>query len=166
MTRLLGIDPGLNLTGYACVELGSGAGEPRLIEAGVIRLERNAPMPRRLVQLHEDLESILEELQPHKVVVESLFSHKSHQRASLLMGHARGVVLLAAARRGMETDELAPAEVKRAMTGNGRATKHQVQQAVMSQCGLSEPPEPPDVADAIAIAICAGRREGSPLTNH
>lgn len=164
MSRLLGIDPGLNLTGYACVELATGARDPRLIEAGVIRLKRDAPMPERLLRLHEDLESILEELQPSMVVVESLFAHKSYQRASLLLGHARGVVLLAAACRGIRTNELAPAEVKRALTGNGRATKHQVQQAVMAQCGLSEPPEPPDVADAIAIALCAGRRETSPLT--
>ena len=161
MSILLGIDPGLNLTGYACVELSSGARDPRLIEAGVIRMQRSAPMTERLVQLSTDLESILDELKPSTLVVESLFSHKSYQQASLLMGHARGVILLAATRRGITTDELAPAEVKRALTGNGRATKHQVQQAVMAQCGLTEAPDPPDVADAIAIALCAGRRQAS-----
>ncbi len=158
MTRLLGIDPGLNLAGYACVELVPGAIEPKLIEAGVIRMKRGTSMPDRLVQLDEELASIIEELTPATLVVESLFSHKSYQQASLLMGHARGVILLAAARRGIATDELAPAEVKRAVTGNGRATKEQIQQAVMVQCGLAEPPSPPDVADAIAIALCAGRR--------
>ena len=116
-------------------------------------------MPARLVQLDRELESIIEELAPDKLVVESLFSHKNYQQASILMGHARGVILLAAARRGVATDELAPAEVKRAITGNGRATKEQIQQAVMVQCELAEPPSPPDVADAIAIALCAGRRE-------
>ena len=74
------------------------------------------------------------------------------------MGHARGVILLAAQRRGIPTGELAPAEVKKALTGNGRATKSQIQQAVMSQCGLAEIPSPPDVADAIAIALGAAHR--------
>ena len=115
-------------------------------------------MPARLVQLDRELVEVIEEMSPQKLVVESLFSHKSYQQASILMGHARGAILLAAARRGIETDELAPAEVKRAITGNGRATKEQVQQAVMVQCELAEPPSPPDVADAIAIAMCAGRR--------
>ena len=157
--RLLGIDPGLNLTGYACVELSSGSIHPQLIEAGVIRLARSASMPERLVELEQELDSIIEELKPSKVVVESLFSHKDYRQASLLMGHARGVILLCAARRGLGTDELAPAEVKKALTGSGRASKEQVQEAVAVQCKLAEPPEPPDVADAIAIAICAGRRE-------
>ena len=159
MNRLLGIDPGLNLTGYACVDLVPDSIEPRLVEAGVIRMTRGASMPARLVQLERELDSIIEELAPDKLVVESLFSHKSYQQASILMGHARGVILLAAARSGLETGELAPAEVKRAITGNGRATKEQIQQAVMVQCELAEPPSPPDVADAIAIALCAGRRE-------
>ena len=160
--RLLGIDPGLNLTGYACVELSPDSIHPHLVEAGVIRLTRDTPMPRRLLQLEQELDAIIEELHPSKVVVESLFSHKTYRQASLLMGHARGVILLCATRRGLATDELAPAEVKKALTGSGRASKEQVQQAVMVQCDLAEPPEPPDVADAIAIAICAGRREQHP----
>ena len=157
--RLLGIDPGLNLTGYACVELSSCSIHPQLIEAGVIRLTRDTPMPNRLVELEKELDSIIEELHPIKVVVESLFSHKSYPQASLLMGHARGVILLCAARRGLAIDELAPAEVKKALTGSGRASKEQVQEAVAVQCKLAEPPKPPDVADAVAIALCAGRRE-------
>lgn len=156
---LVGIDPGLNLTGYACVEVIPGDPEPRLLEAGVIRMTRGDSMPARLGHLFEQLEAVFEEFRPGKVVVESIFSHRSFQKAGLLMGHARGVVLLAAQRRGVGTAELAPAEVKRALTGNGRATKAQMQQAVMMQCGLPEPPSPPDVADAIAIALCAGRRE-------
>ncbi|OUU93401.1 MAG: hypothetical protein CBC35_05580 [Planctomycetes bacterium TMED75] len=156
--NLVGIDPGLNLTGYACVELVETDPEPRLLEAGVIRLQKGEPMPARLAHLFEDLDAILAEFTPSRVVVESIFSHRSFQKAGLLMGHARGVVLLAAERRGIPTAELAPAEVKRALTGNGRATKRQIQEAVMAQCGLAEPPSPPDVADAIAIAFCAARR--------
>ena len=163
MTRLLGIDPGLNLTGYACVELTPGSIDPHLVEAGVIRMKRTSELADRLVQLDQELGEIIEELRPSRLVVESLFSHNTFRQASLLMGHARGVILLAAARRGVSTGELAPAEVKRAVTGNGRATKEQVQHAVMMQCGLAEPPDPPDVADAIAIALCAGRRSEQSL---
>ena len=161
--NLVGIDPGLNLTGYACVESIPESPEPRLVEAGVIRMKKGQPMPGRLAHLFEELESIFAEFSPGKVVVESIFSHRSFQKAGLLMGHARGVVLLAAERRGIPTDELAPAEVKRALTGNGRATKQQIQEAVMAQCGLAAPPSPPDVADAIAIALCAARRAHQPI---
>lgn len=161
--NLVGIDPGLNLTGYACVESIPENPEPRLVEAGVIRMKKGQPMPGRLAHLFEELESIFAEFSPGKVVVESIFSHRSFQKAGLLMGHARGVVLLAAERRGIPTDELAPAEVKRALTGNGRATKQQIQEAVMAQCGLAAPPSPPDVADAIAIALCAARRAHQPI---
>ncbi len=101
---------------------------------------------------------MLEELAPDLVVVEKIFSHYRHVRTSILMGHARGVVLLAAQRRGIETDELAATEVKKAIAGNGHATKQQMQLSVMSQCGLTTLPHPPDVADAIAIALCAARR--------
>lgn len=160
--RILGIDPGLNLTGYGCVDLADAEPgvyvEPTLVEAGVFRLKTGAPMAHRLAQLHEDLCQVLDELQPHRMVVEQLYSHYQHVRTSILMGHARGVVLLAGQTRGVELDELAATEVKKAITGNGHASKRQMQLSVMAQCGLSEPPEPPDVADAIAIALCAARR--------
>ena len=128
------------------------------IEAGVLRFPARRSMPERLALLHEDLARLLDELQPQVMAVEQLFSHYRHVRTSILMGHARGVVMMAGAARGIELDELAATEVKKATTGNGHATKRQIQLAVMAQLGLSEPPEPPDVADAIAIAMCAGRR--------
>lgn len=156
--KVMGIDPGLNITGYACVECGEGSEAPRLLEAGVIRMPKTTDLPVRLGHLFEELESLLGEFSPGRLVVESIFSHKRFQGSGLLMGHARGVILLAAQRRGVPTGELAPAEVKKALTGNGRATKDQMQQAVMSQCGLSEVPSPPDVADAIAIALGAAHR--------
>ncbi len=156
--RILGIDPGLSLTGYGLVQLEEPTGEPRVFEAGVLRLKSGAPMAMRLAQLHVDLSGLLQELRPDVMVVEQLFSHYRHVRTAILMGHARGVVLLAAQQCGIETDELAATEVKKAITGHGHATKYQMQQAIMTQCGLSEPPNPPDVADAIAIALCAGRR--------
>ncbi len=159
--RILGIDPGLNLTGYGCVDLAEGELEPTLVEAGVFRLARKKPMIYRLKQIHDDLSDVLGELKPDHMAVEKLFSHYRHVRTAILMGHARGVVLLAGEQQGITVSELSATEVKKATTGYGHATKHQMQQAVMSQCGLAEVPEPPDVADAIAIAICAARRIGA-----
>jgi len=161
--RCIGIDPGLHLTGYGCVVVSGGAAEPELVEAGVIRLPRRAPLADRLGQLHADLEELLERLRPDRMVVETIFTHGRHMRTSMLMGHARGVVLLAGHRRGLQLDELAPAEIKRAVTGRGQASKSQVQHAVQAQCRLAALPEPPDVADAIAIALCGARRCAGPV---
>ncbi|MFO0874749.1 MAG: crossover junction endodeoxyribonuclease RuvC [Phycisphaerales bacterium] len=162
-TRVLGIDPGLHRTGYACVELLDGEAEPALVEAGVLRLRSDASLAFRLRQLHEDIVGLLDELQPACMTVESLFVHREYARTAILMGHARGVVLLAGESRGVRIDEIPPASVKKAMTGRGRATKLQVQLAVMGQCGLSLPPSPSDVADAIAIALTGARRIASRL---
>ena len=160
--RILGIDPGLSLTGYGCVELHEAQDEPHVVEAGVLRLKSRAPMAFRLSQLYDDLTALLDELGPRIMVVEQLFSHYRHVRTSILMGHARGVVLLAGQSRGVAIDELLPTEVKKAITGYGHATKLQMQQAVQWQCKLSELPSPPDVADALAIALCAARRLATP----
>ena len=154
--RVVGIDPGLNLTGYGCVDRnGRGA---TLVEGGVIRLQRGDSMARRLCTLHQELGTILDELRPDLVVVEQLFAHYRHARTSIMMGHARGVTLLAAASRDIALDEMTPAEVKKAVTGNGQASKHQVQCAVRAEFRLAELPRPADVADAIAIAFGALER--------
>ena len=156
--RVLGIDPGLSLTGYGCVDLAEGQADPVLVEAGVLRLARKRPMVFRLNQLHEDLTALIEELKPDQMAVERLFSHYRHVRTAIRMGHARGVLLLAGQQHGLAITELAATEVKKAVTGKGHASKEQVQRAVMAQCALADVPEPPDVADAIAIALCAARR--------
>ncbi|MHC4946762.1 MAG: crossover junction endodeoxyribonuclease RuvC [Planctomycetota bacterium] len=156
--RILGIDPGLSLTGYGCLDVGGRVGQAVVVEAGVLRLRARAPIPERLAQLHEDLGGLLDELRPQRMVVEQLFSHYQRVRTAIVMGHARGVVLLAGQLRGVEIGELAPSEVKKAIAGNGHATKAQMQQAVAAQCGLEAIPDPPDVADAIALALCAARR--------
>ncbi len=156
--RILGIDPGLHLTGYGCVEIRTANPEPQLCEAGVIRLNRKAPLEDRLEQLHRELVEVITDLQPQRLVVEGIFSHVKRAQTAILMGHARGVVLLAARQHELVLGELTATEVKKAIAGNGHASKEQMQHAVMLQCGLPEPPSPPDVADAIAIALCAGRR--------
>jgi crossover junction endodeoxyribonuclease RuvC len=161
--RIVGIDPGLRITGYACVELRPGAVDPALVEAGVIRLRAEEPVAARLRALHEELGALLDDLRPARVAVEQVFAHVKHVRTAIVMGHGRGVVLLAAALRDLPIDEFAPAEVKKSLTGQGAASKGQMQRAVMHQFGLRALPEPPDVADAIAIAACAARRHREAL---
>lgn len=156
--RVLGIDPGLRLTGYGCVDLREHQAEPQLIEAGVLRLKAHRPLVHRLQQLHDDLQTVIADLKPDVLAVEALFSMYRNPKTAILMAHARGVVLLQAAIHNIDLEELAPTEVKKAVAGKGHASKEQMQRAVMVQCGLAEPPSPPDVADAIAIALCAARR--------
>ena len=162
--KILGIDPGLQITGYACVEVENpdsthaGIPEPRLLDAGIIRLPAGTSVQARLVELERDLVGLLETHNPDEVCVEKLYSHYQRPTTAIIMGHARGVVLLAAQRSGAAVTELAATEVKKSLTGHGHATKAQMQESVKSQCGLPELPSPPDVADAIAIALCAARR--------
>lgn len=164
--RVLGVDPGLRLTGYACVEV-RGDGDRRsvsagegvaLIEAGVIRLNAKHSVSQRLVELDEDLRAVIERLRPGTVAVEKLYSHYKHPTTAAIMGHARGVVLLAICRADLVLVELGATAVKKSLTGHGHASKSQVQRAVQAQLGLAGAPEPADVADAIAIALCAVRR--------
>ncbi|MBM4112036.1 MAG: crossover junction endodeoxyribonuclease RuvC [Phycisphaerae bacterium] len=156
--RLLGIDPGSSRTGYACVEVDRDGGAPTLVEAGFLRLSARRSLSHRLLQLERDLDSTISELRPDRIAVEAVFTHTRNLRTAIVLGHARGVVLLVAERHGLSLDEITPAAVKKAVTGNGAATKRQVQLAVASLCGLSSPPSPSDVSDAIAIALTAIRR--------
>ncbi len=158
MIRILGIDPGLQTTGYGVVELRDGAIEPTLVEAGVIRLSPKLPVEERLGQLHADLCEVMDQLQPTGMAVEKLYAHYKHPRTAILMAHARGVILLCAQSRGLTIEHLASTAVKKAITGHGHASKEQIQRAVQSQCRLAELPSPPDVADAIAIALTHARR--------
>ena len=158
MQRVLGIDPGLRLTGYGAVVLPEDAVEPALVEAGVIQLDGRQKVEQRLHQLYEDLDQIMKQLMPTCVVVEKLYAHYNHPRTAILMAHARGVILLCAQQHGLSVVHLPSTEVKKAVTGHGHASKQQIQQAVASQLRLKHPPSPPDVADAIAIALTHGRR--------
>ncbi|MAT82022.1 MAG: Holliday junction resolvase [Phycisphaerae bacterium] len=156
--RFLGIDPGLQFTGYGCVDVLPGHAEPVLVEGGVFRLDRRASLASRLAALERDLEAVMTELSPDRLAVEQVFSHAHRARTAILMGHARGVILLSGGRRNLPIDEFAATEVKKAVTGRGHARKQQVQASVAAQLGLDHVPDPPDVADAIAIALCAARR--------
>lgn len=158
MQRVLGIDPGLRLTGYGAVALPEDVVEPALLEAGVIELDGRQQIEQRLQQLYEDLGQLMDQIMPTCVVVEKLYAHYNHPRTAILMAHARGVILLCAQQRGLRVEHLPSTEVKKAVTGYGHASKQQIQQAVASQLGLKQLPSPPDVADAIAIALTHGRR--------
>jgi crossover junction endodeoxyribonuclease RuvC len=154
--RVLGIDPGLNVTGYAAVDFGTG--EPRIVEAGTIRTDARAAAPARIAQIHADLAELIRELEPDLAAIEQLYAHYKHPRTAILMAHARGIVLLAAEQARVAVRNLSATHVKKSLTGNGHASKLQVQRAVQAVCKLKTLPQPPDVADAIAIALCAGRR--------
>jgi crossover junction endodeoxyribonuclease RuvC len=156
LCRILGIDPGLHVTGYAAVDF--RAGQPVIVEAGVLRTEAAGALADRLARLHAELAGLLRELKPDLAAVERLYSHYAHPRTAILMGHARGVILLACAGAGVPVRDLPATAVKRSLTGNGHASKQQVQRAVQTLCRLREPPSPFDVADALALAICAGRQ--------
>lgn len=153
--RILGIDPGLRLTGYGVIDYRPF--RPILVDGGVIRLKPKAPLADRLVELETELESLLEEHKPQVVAVEQLYSHYAHPRTAILMGHARGVILLAARKRGMRCEQFAANRIKQSLTGHGHASKTQMQRSVQALWHLPQPPEPADVADALAIALCCGQ---------
>lgn len=159
--RILGIDPGLRLTGFACLEAARSSrtlAHAALIEAGVIRLNAKLSVADRLVELDTDLAEIIDRVRPAALAVEKLYAHYAHPTTAIVMGHARGIVLLRARRAGVGVIELGATEVKKSLTGNGHASKVQMQESVRMQLGLAARPEPADVADAIAIALCALRR--------
>ena len=191
--RIIGIDPGLRVTGYGILEwqpqgpmaassLGSRppvtARDPaaaslpmfglsklriRIVEAGVIRVASGRPLESRLRELKQSLDEILQERQPTCMAVEQLYAHYERTQPAILMGHARGVILLAAAQAELSVTSYAATAVKKAISGSGRAPKPQMQAAVCQHLGLSVVPEPHDVADALAVALCHLFAQSNPL---
>jgi len=152
--RILGIDPGLQRTGYGVIDLAAGVGAPRLVEAGVIRTKRTDALADRLVEIHSGLAAVLDEFKVDVAAVETLYSHYKHPRTAILMGHARGVILAAAAEAGVRVESYGATKIKKSLVGNGHASKQQIQRAIQSAFHLQETPYPPDVADALAVALC------------
>lgn len=143
--------------GYGVVE--QRASRVVHIDNGLILAPRKAPLGERLKVIYAEVVGVIERFQPHVIAIESVFFNKNVHSA-LQLGHARGVVLLAAAQYGAETASYAPAEVKKTVTGRGRATKLQVQMMVKVLLGLPEPAAE-DAADALAMAICHCHRRGA-----
>lgn len=153
--RVVGIDPGLNVTGYAVVEPGGRSGGGRVAEAGVIRPGKAADgMGARLSMLYDGIIEILDAYPPVALALEQVHSHWKHPRTAILMAHARGVIVLAAAQRGVPVVGYAASRIKKNLTGSGKAPKDQMQHAVRMELGLEQLPEPHDVADACAVALC------------
>ena len=149
--KIFGIDPGSDRTGYGCIEtLGS---RHRLVICGTISAPARATFPEKLKHIHAGLAALLARHRPECVAIENVF-HARNVRSALKLGHARGVALLAACEAGLPVVEYAPAEIKRAVVGFGRAEKVQVQQMIKLLLGLDAVPAPHDAADALAVAIC------------
>lgn len=147
---VLGIDPGLSVTGYGIVEAGP---EPRAVAVGVIRTDPAAPATERLRELAADLEAVVREHAPAEVALEEVFVNKNLHTV-MAVGRASGVALLVAARAGLSVTEYTPSAVKKAVTGYGNAAKGQVQAMVARRLGLAVAPSPADAADALAVALC------------
>lgn len=153
MSILLGLDPGLQTTGYGIID--SAGGTISFREAGVIRSDPGEDdLSKRILSLYRGVIEVVDEWKPTAVAVEELYAHYEHPRTAILMGHARGVLILACAERGVDVTSYAATKVKKLITGNGRASKEQMQHAVTRELGLTKVPEPNDAADALALALC------------
>ncbi len=157
--KVFGIDPGSDRTGFGCLE--TDGSRHRLVVCGAIATGTRASFPEKLLAIHRGLTGLLAEHRPDCVAVENVF-HAANVRSALKLGHARGVAILAAIENGYEVFEYAPAEIKRAVVGYGRAEKHQVQEMIRLLLGLDEVPSPHDAADALAVAVCHVHTTGSP----
>lgn len=159
--RIIGVDPGLNRTGYAVIDdLG---GRWIAVEGGVSRPDPSDPLELRVRTIYRDIREVLEEFKPAAMALEDLHSKYEFPKTAILMGHARAAVCLAAAECGIPVTGYAPSRVKNAVTGSGAATKEQVQKAIVTQLRLASPPKPFDVADAFALAICHAMVAASPI---
>ncbi len=150
--RYLGIDPGLNRTGYAILERSSKG--PVLREGGVIRSTQKLSLAERVLEIGQGIREVLDEFRPNMMAIEQVFSMVRNPKSALLMAHARGVILMTVAEREIPIKHYTPTQVKRLLTGNGRASKEQIQFAIKNELGLDQILEPNDVADAFAVALC------------
>jgi crossover junction endodeoxyribonuclease RuvC len=156
--KILGIDPGLQVCGYAVVD------GDTLVEAGVFKTNSKAAIEVKLNQIAEDTKSLLEKFKPEVVAVEQLYSHYAHPKTAILMGHARGVILQSCAAAGIEVRSFSATRIKKSLTGNGRASKEQVQRTIQTILRLPQLPQPTDVADAIAAALCCANSSAVALS--
>jgi crossover junction endodeoxyribonuclease RuvC len=151
-TLVLGIDPGTAITGYGVVRVSTGS-PARLVECGVIRTSPRSPLPDRIREIYEEVARLLRNHRPDAAAVEAVFQGRN-ARSALTLGHARGAILLALSLADVPIAEYAPAEIKKAVAGTGRATKDQVGFMVQQHLRLRHPPTPADAADGVAAALC------------
>jgi crossover junction endodeoxyribonuclease RuvC len=157
--KILGIDPGLRITGYGLIETAQHKGllpKSNLIEAGLVRTSDQSGIANRLQKIHRCLAEAITEFKPDWIAIEKLYAHYEHPSTAILMGHARGVVCLLAGQFDIPLVSVASTHVKKAVTGHGHASKEQVQRMVMHLLCLKEAQHPADVTDALAVALaCA-----------
>ena len=158
--RVLGVDPGTAITGYGVIETGNGSpGMGRLIECGVLRFARTNSLPQRLAELHHEIAKLIRRHQPSVLALEDAFYHKN-VRTTLVLGHARGVILLAAQQAELAIAQYAPAMIKKTVVGAGGARKNQVGAMVAHLLRLKNAPHPSDAADGVAAALTFILRSG------
>jgi len=150
--RCLGVDPGLQRTGYAVLERTSEG--PVLREGGVIRSTTKLPLAHRVGEIGSGLLEVIDEFQPRMLAIEQVFSLAKNPKSALLMAHARGAILYVAAQRKIPVLHFTPTQVKRILTGSGKASKEQIQLAIQREFALADILQPNDVADAAAVALC------------
>jgi len=155
---ILGIDPGTATTGYGLIE--ASGNRYKLLDYGCIRTPAHRPLALRLEMIYEAMNLLLEEKKPDCVAIEEVFLNRNTTTA-VPVGHARGVLMLAAAQKKLPIGEYTPLQVKQAVVGYGKAEKHQVQYMVAKFLGMQEAPRSDDAADALAIAICHAHHAGS-----
>lgn len=149
--RILGIDPGIRTTGFGVISVDGG--QPNLVDYGTIKPPTDAAMGQRLSVLYEDLSQLIELVQPEQFAIELAF-YGVNVKSALTLGQARGAALVCAANHKLTIGEYAPRKIKIAVTGNGNATKEQVQLMVQRILNMPSPPKPLDASDALAIALC------------
>jgi len=150
--RILGIDPGLKITGYGVIDFKERSCV--IVEAGIISTESRQPLPERLQKIYLCLLDLINELKPETVVLEKLYAHYRHPATAFLLGHARGVISLACAQKKIILVEYSATRVKKAILGRGHASKDQIQRMVMHLLSLKTLPKYTDVTDALALALC------------
>ncbi len=151
MQTILGIDPGLNITGYGIIEVSSG--KIKLREGGIVR-SHSKVLAEKVKEIFDGVSEAILAFRPQALALEELYSHYDRPKTAILMGHARGAICLAAAQEQIPVYSYAATQIKKILTGNGRASKDQMQRAIQLELALPQFPEPPDVADALAIALC------------
>lgn len=149
--RILGIDPGLGITGYGLIEV-SGQ-DMKVIEAGIIRSDAKYRIEERISGIHRKIVKLVKDTKPDAAILEELYSHYKHPRTSILMAHARGAICLAIEQQKIRLINYPTTRVKKAITGRGHASKQQIQRTVASLLGLRSVPESVDITDALALAI-------------
>ena len=158
--RILGIDPGYAIVGFGVLD--ADRGKARLVRCGAINTTAGTPMPLRLLQIQEDLETLIRDFSPDVMAIEELFFN-TNVTTAIGVAQARGVILATAARLGVRIFEYSPSQVKIAVVGYGKAEKRQVMEMTKRILGLSAVPKPDDAADAVAIALCHARSRTSLL---